>query len=324
MYFIAVESRTPCTEDLPEWPQLVGRAPQIQATTPSGSENRSPTITSYFTTITPTHSPDGSSPSTITGTAAPHSSEASSGVSSFSSHPNALEEKGTKVKSTLEYIFLILALLLFGVLVLRRLRDLRRRGLPLAAFFAFTRSSHPSRGPGPDIPNQTRSFPRTTGLPRIALMNGYPIYPNNALIPGLPVAYTPHRRGRRTHASDIGVGGRRSAGINVDFDHDGPLSDKDVLPAYETFGGPPKYDDAEIQETLSQSFNTINSDSYHSWATTSSNSETDPHYDASPPGLACVESSSHPPMTEQAPTPTAIAWNAGISDAITRTRHASA
>ena len=45
---------------------------------------------------------------------------------------------------------------------------------------------------------------------------------------------------RRTLALDTDAGGRR-LGISLENDHDGILSDKDILPVYDGAGGPPKY-----------------------------------------------------------------------------------
>ncbi|KAG6857137.1 hypothetical protein H0H87_008707 [Tephrocybe sp. NHM501043] len=62
-------------------------------------------------------------------------------------------------------------------------------------------------------------FPRTTGFTEV---------------PPYPYA-------RRTRAIDTDAAGRRiGAGIETS-DHDGYIGDKDVLPAYDTTGGPPKY-----------------------------------------------------------------------------------
>lgn len=68
----------------------------------------------------------------------------------------------------------------------------------------------------------------------------YPIY--TSLITPLPVAFA-----RRTSAADLDEGGRR-LGRGSHNDHDGAIGDKDVLPAYDNVGGPPKYVDIEMRD----------------------------------------------------------------------------
>jgi len=60
----------------------------------------------------------------------------------------------------------------------------------------------------------------------------------------MPAAY--RSRGRRTRAADTDEGGRR-AGVP----EDGNLDHKDMLPAYDNVGGPPKYVEMDVDpETL--------------------------------------------------------------------------
>jgi hypothetical protein len=64
-----------------------------------------------------------------------------------------------------------------------------------------------------------------------------------------PAAYFGHGN-RRTHALDIDADGRR-LGHTAFLDHEGELRDKDVLPAYDIYGGPPKYNELEVQHRSS-------------------------------------------------------------------------
>ena len=66
-------------------------------------------------------------------------------------------------------------------------------------------------------------------------------------MPGLPPAYI-GRNTRRTRAADVDANGRRAT--NAELDHDGELGDKDALPAYDSYGGPPKYFEIEMQTRL--------------------------------------------------------------------------
>ena len=45
------------------------------------------------------------------------------------------------------------------------------------------------------------------------------------------------------------MNGRR-VGHTTELDHDGELGDKDLLPAYDNLGGPPKYAEIELQTRL--------------------------------------------------------------------------
>lgn len=47
-------------------------------------------------------------------------------------------------------------------------------------------------------------------------------------------------------AMDIDAGGRRLGARGLQSDHDGVLDDKDVLPAYDVSGGPPKYIELDV------------------------------------------------------------------------------
>jgi hypothetical protein len=73
----------------------------------------------------------------------------------------------------------------------------------------------------------------------------YPPFPDPNLT-GFPAAYI-STRNRRTHATDIDSDGRRLGELPAEIDHDGELGGKDVLPAYDNFGGPPKYFEVEME-----------------------------------------------------------------------------
>jgi hypothetical protein len=65
-------------------------------------------------------------------------------------------------------------------------------------------------------------------------------------IPHIPSNYRPRpHRNRQTLSVDTDAGGRR-LGEGLEVDHDGMLSDKDVLPAYDGKGGPPKYLELDV------------------------------------------------------------------------------
>ncbi len=113
---------------------------------------------------------------------------------------------------------------------------LQRRRLPLSSFFGPQRESElNTQGP--------RILSRTTPV----TLQGYP--PFDPLLAGLPAAYT-RRNLRRTNGADIDQSGRRFQDIDVELDYGGPLSDKDLLPAYDHFGSPPKYADVEAQRIV--------------------------------------------------------------------------
>ena len=65
----------------------------------------------------------------------------------------------------------------------------------------------------------------------------HPAYPD-PFLREIPAAYI--HPSRRTRARDIDSSGRRQD-IPNEMDHDGDLGANDALPAYDNFGGPPKY-----------------------------------------------------------------------------------
>jgi len=126
-------------------------------------------------------------------------------------------------KSVLEYAILAVGVMIIGSIVLQRFVRLRRHNEPLSRFFSL--SSHPgifSSSSSHPFTHPLR-FPRTTGL---------------SDVPPYPYAY-------RTRAYDTDAAGRRLGGLQTS-DHDGYIGDKDVLPAYDNAGGPPKYGELEM------------------------------------------------------------------------------
>lgn len=119
---------------------------------------------------------------------------------------------------------------------------MRRARQPLSAFFHVNENQAFGRSRG------ARSFPRTTGLPPVNYNGTYPLYPDS-FIPGVPAAYL-GAGNIRTQAPDIDGSGRRVGGGATELDHGGYLGDKDVLPAYEALGSPPKYIDFQMHSGL--------------------------------------------------------------------------
>lgn len=76
----------------------------------------------------------------------------------------------------------------------------------------------------------------------------YPPYPDQYPLTGIPAAYMGQTRpSRRTRAPDIDSSGRRLGDLQVEMDHNSGLGGKDDLPAYDNFGGPPKYFELDLQ-----------------------------------------------------------------------------
>ncbi|KAF8890792.1 hypothetical protein CPB84DRAFT_1389624 [Gymnopilus junonius] len=158
--------------------------------------------------------------------------------------PQSSNQTGGLAKSVLEYLFLSVALLIVGCTVFRRVVKLKRTHQPLRTFFQAEN--------GRENPSllRSRSYPRTTGLPPVTNNDRrpYPPYPDPFLT-GFPPVHLGHSA-RRTTAGDIDDRGRRLADRTVELDHDQGLGDKDALPAYELYGGPPKYVELELQSRL--------------------------------------------------------------------------
>jgi len=142
--------------------------------------------------------------------------------------------KEVSPKSVLEWLFFVVALVLIGTLVTCRSWQLRRRNRPFNQFFSITQPPPP--------PGRPRRISRTTGLPplneplRPISLTHSMLYPP---VSPLPAAYRADRR--RTRAADIDEGGRRAGNPG-----DGNLDHKEMLPAYDNVGGPPKYVEMNI------------------------------------------------------------------------------
>lgn len=109
-----------------------------------------------------------------------------------------------------------------------------------------------------------RSFPRTTSLPPPD--HNAPLL--NDPLTVIPAAYLGRPgRDRRVRGQDTDIDGRRLGAANTDLDHDGPLSGKDLLPAYDYSGGPPKYAEFDLQQS-SVTENTTSSAPQNSTTTT--------------------------------------------------------
>ncbi|KAG5638843.1 hypothetical protein H0H81_009614 [Sphagnurus paluster] len=173
-----------------------------------GPRAESTSLTSSSTTISPTTTTDTPFfPDPSTLTPPPPSSA-----------EQAQSQSSALARAVLEYAILVVALVIISCVLLQRYSRLRRANLPLSRF--FSRLS-PSNSTSPFGASQNTRFPRTTGLS--------------------------HPYGHRTRAADTDAAGRRLGGPGFDYsDHDGYIGDKDMLPAYDTSGGPPKYGDMEL------------------------------------------------------------------------------
>ncbi|KAI0742621.1 hypothetical protein C8Q80DRAFT_1189738 [Daedaleopsis nitida] len=129
-------------------------------------------------------------------------------------------------KNAVEGALIIAATALIIALTLWRIVKLRRHDRPLGHFF---RSESQPDG----VPARPRAVPRTTGLPSV------PPPPSSYICDLLPttVLHGERRRGRgrRAHADDIDVGGRRG---NIQHPDDPneylpEYDDKDMLPRYQ-------------------------------------------------------------------------------------------
>jgi hypothetical protein len=110
--------------------------------------------------------------------------------------------------------------------------SLNRRNQPYSAFFSSNRTYS-------SVPSQGVHNSRTTGIP--------PPLPGQ--LTGFPPAYLRHGT-RRIRAADVDSSGRRAATTQLDRE----LGDKDALPAYDIYGGPPKYFELWMQATQTRLF----------------------------------------------------------------------
>ncbi|KAE9400648.1 hypothetical protein BT96DRAFT_938463 [Gymnopus androsaceus JB14] len=180
------------------------------------------------------------STSSLVASSAPTLSTTSVLPSASSSSPGG-ESVTSFSKNVLEWLFLALVVLALATVIHRRLNSLRRNGIPPSSFFSAR--SHNL--------NPRLRAPRTAGRFPSAYSNSLSAYVAN-----VPVAYDPFARfpysgespnrsssnQTATRAADIDAGGRRAAGGPSDYN--GDMGDKDALPAYDKFGGPPGYIDS--------------------------------------------------------------------------------
>ncbi|KAF8637459.1 hypothetical protein AX17_002804 [Amanita inopinata Kibby_2008] len=191
--------------------------------------------------------------------------------------PSPSDGRRDLAKSVLAYVFLGVALFIIVFFALRRLQYLKRTDRPLRQFFfSSSPSTNPSTNNNANNSNnnnnsnngRARSYPRQplshTYIPTSASFSSppplsdseiypttiydtsdvrYPIYASLHLrsltSPYHHHHHHPHHNSRRTRAADVDEGGRR---LDSGFDDDG---DKEMLPAYDRFGGPPKYVELE-------------------------------------------------------------------------------
>ncbi|KAF8063950.1 hypothetical protein FPV67DRAFT_1502934 [Lyophyllum atratum] len=184
----------------------------------AGSDSASTTLTT------------SASSSVAVTTTRPFFQDPSSVTPSPSPTSNGEEPEGNALaKAVLEYAILAVGLVIVGCVILRRCVRLRRNNEPLSRFFSFTpRPVYSSSTSSLHPFVQTHRFPRTTGLSEV---------------PPYPYA-------QRTRAHDTDAAGRRIGGLQ-NSDHDGYIGDKDVLPAYDNSGGPPKYGELDMMPTRS-------------------------------------------------------------------------
>jgi len=232
---------------------------------------------------TPPHSSTTSShSSTTTHTTSTSSSQTTpptptTGAFTFFPEPSTLhpppdpeEADRNLAKNIVGYVVLAFVLIVILFILLRRFYHLRRDNQPLSNFFRIRRSSPPRSGPSSIyarsgssliLPAQSYSRPRlrpnydvdeNTSYENPSVFDDvrYPITAAQHLSPDLryiPLSYFPfgyHAGTRRTRAADVDEQGRRLDSGRDPDQHS--LDGKDVLPAYDRYGGPPKYVDLEM------------------------------------------------------------------------------
>jgi len=155
------------------------------------------------------------------------SSATSTPASSQDSTDNS-DSKNNFAKSVLEYVFLAVALFLLICITWRRMLRVRRINQPF-----FGRGVTPAAAAAGE---RFSPFPQTR--PQFAGPSfGAHSFNPYVHLAHLPASYHPSNN-RRTQGVDIGPGGQRQGGVS---DYNAETGDKDVLPAYDKFGGPPQY-----------------------------------------------------------------------------------
>ena len=201
--------------------------PAVVPATPGLVLPREPAPTTTATTTSGTHT---SHSSTSTGT-----STTSSNTAPLFPEPTSSPNKDNGrdfAKPLLEYVLLGVGVFLILSLILKRVMRFRQSNHPLT-FTSFLTAS-PARPPTSSNPLARRpTYPRTHALHEVPPYPSYDNYPA-AAYPAYPVESHGRYPRYHTRALDIGAGGRRLGGGE-------DLTDKDVLPAYDLAGGPPKY-----------------------------------------------------------------------------------
>lgn len=121
-------------------------------------------------------------------------------------------------QSVLQHLYFIIAVLTVLLLVAARIFILRKRNRPVTEFFSIRRSNFQDNSQAPGDHTFSSSYQPS----------------RRTYLAPLPSVY---RTDRRVHAADIDSAGRRIGGPD-DPNWDG----KDILPAYNKFDRPPKYD----------------------------------------------------------------------------------
>lgn len=129
------------------------------------------------------------------------------------------ENQSASNESGLQHLYFIIAIAAVLLLVAARICILRRRSRPVTEFFSVRPSNPYDNSQAPENNTFSSSY--------------QPSYRMHRLTP-LPSVYHPDRR---VNAADTDSAGRRTGGPD-DPDWDG----KDMLPAYNKFDRPPKYD----------------------------------------------------------------------------------
>ncbi|TRM55547.1 hypothetical protein BD626DRAFT_577341 [Schizophyllum amplum] len=147
------------------------------------------------------------------------------------------EGNGTSAlsKTILEWLFLAIAVFLLCSIFARRYAVMKRANQPISQFF---RAAPQWASP----PRPSRAVPCSQPCPRsVVYAEPFPSAHLSSVVYAAPLQRP--RRSRRTRGAGTDARGRRlESGEN---DHDS-FDDKDVLPAYETIGGPPRYDELAV------------------------------------------------------------------------------
>ncbi|KAJ8497109.1 hypothetical protein ONZ45_g12183 [Pleurotus djamor] len=194
----------------------------------------SSSLTTTGTSFSPTQTPTTTTTPTTSDT--PFFPDPATIIKPSSTWTNQNDEDADLVKTVLEWLFLVVALVTLGSIVAWRFLQLRQRNRPLTEFFTRQRDRRRT---------QSFSSARTVSSERPQRVT---LYSDSGVdirtyYPYLSTPSAAHTyQTRRTRGADVDAFGRRT-GAGGDYDEP---SDKDELPAYEHAGGPPKYVDLEL------------------------------------------------------------------------------